>query len=184
MEQPLQFQLGDYLLRQGEMAAHAFMIESGSVKITIRNGNAEQVLSVAGIGEVIGEMALFEDAPRSASVIALEPTLAQRITRESLHESMQTDPAACMPFLRAVLDRLRTSNTMLLAAQQTKELVKTTRVHLSLEPLSDAARQICQKAVVIKLDVIPSENITRLLVNELQKHFKVEVKTFLPDMQR
>ncbi|MBI4027584.1 MAG: cyclic nucleotide-binding domain-containing protein [Verrucomicrobia bacterium] len=182
MEQALQFEPGSYLIRQGDLDTHAFVIESGSVKISLKDGDQEQILGIAGTGEVIGEMALFEDAPRSASVIAVEPTLARKMTRQRLKDLTQLDPGACMPYLRAILERLRTSNTMLLAAQQTKELLKTMRVRLSFEPVSELAVQVCPRRAVIELDVVPSEASTQVLIQGLQKHFKVGVETFFPKM--
>jgi CRP-like cAMP-binding protein len=150
----------------------------------MKDGDQEQILGIAGIGDVVGEMALLENAPRSASVIALEPTIVTKMTREHLSEAMQTDPEVTMPYLRAILDRLRTSNTMLLAAQQTKDLVKTTRVRLKFDPLSDMAVQVCPKTALIELDIQPNEGTTQILIQGLQKHFKVNVETFLPHMQR
>jgi len=182
--EPEEFEAGSCLIQQGQIEAHAFIIESGSVKIVVKDGDQEQVLGIASNGDVVGEMALFDDAPRSANVVALEPTRARRMTREGLAELMQKDPAASMPFLRAIFDRLRTSNTMLLAAQQTRELIKTTRVRLSFEPISEAAVQVCSRKALIELDVQTGDGSTQILIQGLQKHFKVGVETFLAHMQR
>lgn len=184
METLVEFASGTHLLRQGELEQFAFVIESGSVKIVIQDGDQEQVVAIAGIGEVVGEVSLFDDEPRSASVIAIEPVLARKMTREQLGEMMKSDPGACMPYLRAIFERLRTGNTMLMASQQTKELIKTTRVRLSFEPISPDALQVCSKTAVIELDVVPNEGTTHILIQGLQHHFKVGVETFLPHMQR
>ena len=184
MEQPLEFEAGSHLIRQGEVDNHAFIIESGSVKIVVKEDDREQVMGIAGAGEVVGEMAFIDKAPRSASVVALEPTRAWCMTRKELSQSMERDPGAFMPFLRAILDRLLTSNTMLMSAQHTKELIKTARVRLVFEPLSDVALQICPKPTVVELDVISSEATTQIRLYGFQKHFKVTSETFLPDMQR
>lgn len=184
MEEMLHFEQGATLVHQGAVEHHAFVIESGSVKIAMQDGDQEQILGIAGIGDVVGEMALFEDAPRSANVIAIEATMARRMTREHLGDAMQSDPEACMPFLRAILDRLRTSNAMLFASQQTKDLIKTTRVRLSFEPLTNEAVLVCPKKAVIELDIVPNEGTTQIVIQGLQKHFKVNVESFLPHMQR
>lgn len=180
----MEFEAGSHLIRQGEIETHAFVIESGSVKVIIDENGQQQVLGIAGVGDVVGELGLFEDAPRSASVVALERTVARRVTRKELRELMETDPRASMPFLHAILERLRTSNTMLVAAQQTRELIKTTRIRLCFEPISEAALQICPKPAVIELDVGPEEAVSNILIHGLQRHFKVVVETFLPGMQR
>jgi CRP/FNR family transcriptional regulator, cyclic AMP receptor protein len=183
-EPTLKFATGCCLIRQGEVETHAFIIESGSVKISIQDGNHEQILGIAGTGEVIGEMALFEDAPRSASVIAVEPTHVQKMSRERLQQLMQKDPAASVPYLKAILERLRTSNTMLAAAQQTKELIKTLRVKLSFEPISHAAVQLSQKKTVIEFDLESDKATTQILTQGFREHYKIEIESFLPHMQR
>jgi CRP-like cAMP-binding protein len=127
-----EFGAGAALIRQGEMGDHAYILESGSVKIASDQDGFEQVLAIASAGEVVGEMALFDDAPRSASVVALEPVRARKMTREGLAELMRSDPAASVPFLNAILERLRTSNTMLAAATRTQALVRMFRVKLKL----------------------------------------------------
>jgi len=184
MPQSHEFEPGNYLIRQGEIDNHAYVIESGSVKIVVKEGDHEQVMGIAGAGEVVGEMAFIDKSARSASVVALEPTRAQSMTRQELGKAMETDPGACMPFLRAALDRLRANNAMLVAAQQTKELIKTTRVQLTLEPVSDAARQVCPRPAVIELDVVSGKIEALIRLDGLDKHFKITSKAFLPDMQR
>ncbi len=184
MDEPVQFEQGACLIRQGEVEHHAFIIESGSVKVTLKDGDQEQILGIAGIGEVIGELALFDDSPRSASVVAIEPTLARRVTRENLSDLLLSDPEACQPILRTILDRLRTCNIMLLAAQQTRDLVKTTRVRLTFEPLTNEAVIVCPRKAVIELDIVPNEGTTQIVIQGLQKNFKVGVESFLPHMQR
>jgi CRP-like cAMP-binding protein len=180
----MEFAVGDSLIEQGRIETHAFVIESGSVKILVRDNGQDQVLGIAGVGDVVGEMGLFEDAPRSASVVALERTVVRRVSRKDLRELMEMDPRACMPFLHAILDRLRTSNTMLAAAQQTRQLIKTLRIRLSFEPVSEEASKICPVPSQIELEVVPEDAASRLLIQGLQQHFKVVVEAFHPEMQR
>jgi CRP-like cAMP-binding protein len=184
MEDLVQFDQGSYLLRQNDFETHAFVIQSGSVKIFITEDGKEQILNIASAGDVIGEMALFENAPRSASVVALESTSAFRVSRQYFQELIQTDPAACAPFFQAVLGRLRTSNSMLLAAQQTRELVQTTRVKLSLTPTSEQANQLFPRPISIEVDVTTSQGVASLAKNDLAKHFQIQAEAYLPHMQR
>ena len=183
-QQTVEFNAGAKLIEQGKIEGHAYIIETGSVRITIREGDQDHIVGIAGAGDVVGEMALFEDAPRSASVVALESTRADRVTRERLAELMDRDPGACMPFFKVIMERLRTSNLMMVAGQKTRDMIKTTHIKLTFEPLSEEARKICNEGAVIEMDVAPNEGTAQILIQRLQKHFKVDVQTSLPGMER
>jgi CRP/FNR family transcriptional regulator, cyclic AMP receptor protein len=58
-------------------------------------------------GQYFGELALFDDKPRSATAIALTDTHAMELTREDLTKAMAESPTAAMTVLREMADRLR-----------------------------------------------------------------------------
>ncbi|WP_394436098.1 Crp/Fnr family transcriptional regulator [Streptomyces sp. SGAir0957] len=61
------------LLRQGDPATHVIVLESGSVLITLSGSGGERtLLAVRGAGELLGELAVLDAQPRSATVIAAE----------------------------------------------------------------------------------------------------------------
>lgn len=171
-----EFAAGEGLIQQGDTTQHAFILESGSVKIvTIEDGH-EQILAIASAGEVVGEMALFDDAPRSASVVALEPVRARRMTREGLARLVQSDPAASVPFLNAILDRLRTSNTMLAAATRTQALVRMFRVKVQL-PAS-----VPPTSIEVEVDTLTGA--AKVVKQEPPGSGQVAVEASLPGMRR
>ncbi len=179
-----EFAPGDFLLKQGDVEDSAFILDSGSVKIVMKEEGHEQVLGVAVGGEVVGELALFEDAPRSANVVAVEHVRARKVSRARLAEWMRSDPAASMPFLKAIFERLRMGNAMLAAAQLTRELVQTTRIKLILKPISEEAKQLYGSAVVVEVDVVPQKGTAEIFTQGMSKHFKVSAEASLPEMQR
>ena len=64
---------GSVLISQGDKGLGLFILTKGTVRITRANssGGAEQVLGTAEAGDIIGEMALLDDLPRSATVTAV-----------------------------------------------------------------------------------------------------------------
>lgn len=90
------------LFREGETGDCAYIIESGRIEISRRLNGADHVLAVLGPGEIVGEMALIEDQPRSATAVALEPTVLRTLTREYLQERLQQSD----PLLRHLLRRM------------------------------------------------------------------------------
>ena len=67
---PLSLAAGEVAIRQGEVGERFYVVRSGQVQVE-RDG---QVLARLGSGEAFGEIALLLDVPRTATVIAEEPT--------------------------------------------------------------------------------------------------------------
>ncbi len=77
------FKTGETIMRQGEPGASAYIIESGKVEINVKTpGGKQQVVGTRGPGTMIGEMALVDNAPRTATVKALEDCVLLEITKE------------------------------------------------------------------------------------------------------
>lgn len=67
----LGFSAGDTLMSQGEIGTFALFIDSGEVEILVRDQQGEKRVAVVGAGDLVGEMALVDGEPRSATVRAL-----------------------------------------------------------------------------------------------------------------
>lgn len=78
MPKQIQYAAGDVIFRQGYPGDHAYIIQSGSVEIYDQqpDGSIKQ-LAILGKGEMFGELALLDDAPRSASARAHEDCVLQ-----------------------------------------------------------------------------------------------------------
>ena len=104
------FRPGSVMLAQGEQGLGLFIITKGTARISRKNNpdGAEEVLGTAGVGEVIGEMALLDDLPRSATITAVDEVTVlklplwefRRFLRRSLHNDLDVGLA-----LLAVLSR-------------------------------------------------------------------------------
>jgi CRP-like cAMP-binding protein len=72
---------GELLIAEGEIAAHMFLVLSGEVEV-LHKGDADHDVRVAllGPGDWVGEMAILDVQPRSASVRALAPSALLRMT--------------------------------------------------------------------------------------------------------
>ncbi len=67
---------GAKLTRKGERGDEAFFIQSGRLRVSLQiPGVGEEALTILGAGQIAGEMALIEDSPRSADLIAHESQL-------------------------------------------------------------------------------------------------------------
>lgn len=96
------------LFNKGDEGNSLFVILSGRVKIfTQDNQGREVALNRVGTGEIIGEMALLDYEPRSASVAALEKTSALELSREDFMEILKRYPDLALSVIRNLSSRLR-----------------------------------------------------------------------------
>ena len=108
---------GEVLFREGDPGQEMFLIRFGSVIISKPiTGRVEQVLARMGPGEFFGEMSLFDQAPRSATVQADGETVLLCLDRESLQQFVEVSPRAAAAFfstlVRTIIQRLRASGDL------------------------------------------------------------------------
>ena len=104
------YQPGEVLLREGDMGESAYIVERGRVEVTKELHGQMVHLAFLGPGEIIGEMSIIDNKPRSATVIAIEETVARELNREELFYNLRTDPETALSLLRLLFDRLRESH--------------------------------------------------------------------------
>lgn len=86
----LTVETGETILRQGEPGDACYLVRTGRVAVacTEQAGGGERRVASLGPGALFGEGALLTDAPRNATVRAVEPTELLVLPREALHEVM------------------------------------------------------------------------------------------------
>jgi SulP family sulfate permease len=84
---------GQYLMREGDPPTDMYFIESGLVtaQLESRDGQTMRLRSMRG-GTTIGEMGLYLNAPRTATVIASRPTIVYRLSADSLKTMREQEP--------------------------------------------------------------------------------------------
>ena len=107
---PRHFPAGAVLLRQGDPSDHLHVILTGRVRIARerRDDRAPVLLRELGAGEVVGEMGLLDEAPRSVTVTALESTETLELGLSDLAVAIVESPALAAALLRMLSRRLRT----------------------------------------------------------------------------
>lgn len=102
----------DVLMRKGEPGDSLFLIHSGWVKIvTVDSKGDELIINKCGPGETIGEMALLDRGPRSATVIALEDAEVLELKQDVFEEILDQRPDVSLSIIRSYSNRLRFSTT-------------------------------------------------------------------------
>ena len=111
--EPMQVPAGELLIREGDPGDSMYVVTSGELEVTKRAGTSELPLARVGPGAIQGEMAALEGRPRTASVRAVTDAEVIRIPREGLLALLDSGPEAAIALLRTVLERLRSTESML-----------------------------------------------------------------------
>ena len=105
---------GQVVFEAGDAGATMYIVAEGIVNVYLPGDSATRVsLADLGVGKVFGEVALFDDMPRSASVSAVQDTLLLELERQHLTAYLQRRPKAALAILRTLSDRLRQTNALL-----------------------------------------------------------------------
>jgi CRP-like cAMP-binding protein len=105
------FETGDTIVREGELGVAFYIVAKGKVEVVrgLGSGN-EQVLASMGEGDFFGEMALFDNEVRSASVRAAEPTECLVLTKWDFNAELTTSPSLTHAMFRILARRIREAN--------------------------------------------------------------------------
>lgn len=100
------------LLRQGDPGTHVVLLSSGSTLVTLTGPSGERtLLSVRGPGELLGELAVLDSQPRSASVIAAESCRVHLIPAPEFLSFVEAN-GLLNPLLRHAIARVRESEAV------------------------------------------------------------------------
>ena len=102
------------LFQKGDHGEAMFLVLEGELRARVMLQGRESTLATIGVGECIGEVAVLDQGPRSADVVANSDCLLLKISSEALKRLFREAPALAAPFLlglgRTMVGRLRLIN--------------------------------------------------------------------------
>ena len=102
------FKKNTIIMPEGEYGECLYIIASGSVKVFVGDDDGrELVLYQEGPGSCIGDISLLDDAPRSASVVTLEKTVAWSLSKRDFLSCIEQNPQISLNIIRTLTRRLR-----------------------------------------------------------------------------
>lgn len=125
--EPVFVPAGETVMRAGDAADCLYLVAAGRLRVLATVDGEERVLAEIGRGDVVGEMALIVDRPRTADVVALRDTHLLRLGAEAFVELTSNHPAAYRAVSTATVDRLLT--------RQARGRVSTPAVSIAILPL-------------------------------------------------
>jgi CRP-like cAMP-binding protein len=99
---------GSVIVFEDDPGDALFLVAAGQVKVVlIAEDGREVILSVLGEGSFFGEMAVIDEEPRSAHVIAMEDSSLLVLRREDFHARLRSSPDVAISLLKEISRRLR-----------------------------------------------------------------------------
>lgn len=187
------FNAGEKLIQEGESGEEAYLIVSGSVLVTKDMSGTNVVLGTYRESDIIGEMSLISDEPRSATVQALEKTRVAVLTKHVLSQHLKQLPPYMEKIISALTDRLQQTDTMVnphLTSDCTAIVLKYLRLIFKDrfgDHSQNAALPFQELVTEISQDLgIPKNKISNVLETAIYLNLLIRKadKVQIPDMDR
>ena len=130
---PRRFEPGEVVFREGDASDTCYVVREGHARAIREHGDGRTItLATFGPGDIFGELAMFEDERRSATVEAIEPTLVVAVLGPDMRRLMTEYPEISTRLVISLGRRLRETNERL--SRQSFQTVQS-RVAVALSEL-------------------------------------------------
>lgn len=102
----LEFMPGEALCRQGEPGDAAFIVLSGEAEVLVQTSQGEMRVASIGRHDIVGEIAILCDIPRTASVVATQPLTALRVSKDGFFNLIGQFPQVAIEVMHELASRL------------------------------------------------------------------------------
>jgi len=146
------YQAGHILCQEGALEDVFYIVADGSVIITqqLSEEEGERILRKGGKGDVIGEMALIQSSPRSATVRATSVCTTLEMSKEDFETILSRSPRLAIEIIRITLDRIRANDRTAIEDLQKTNKVLRQLDRNKLEFIQVAAHELRTPLTVLK----------------------------------
>ena len=181
MSEEIKLAAGEVLFEEGTPGTKAYAIESGELEILKDTTGRDVLLAVRGPGEIIGEVALLDEAPRMASVKARTDSVLIVIGKESFDDLLRSSTTALFAIYRTYAARLRSTQNMLQQNEKMAQLGTLTAgiAHELNNPIAAIQRgdQQLTDAVTKLLDA--QSTMDRLGLSDAQREMFLGLRSYV-----
>lgn len=155
------------IITEGDPSDSLYVILSGRVKVYLSEADGKEIiLDVHGAGSYVGEMA-FDDQPRSASVMTLEPCKLSVVTQSRFREFLKRDPDAVEHLIRSLIHRTRIASENVRSLALLDVYGRVARLLLDLAEEKDGRLMIAQP--LTRQDIAHRVGCSREMISRLFK---------------
>jgi len=159
---------GSIVIAAGDPTDSLYIILSGRLKVMMSDAEGKEViLSILSGGEFFGEMGLIDDAPRSASVVAIEPCELLVITRRDFKRCMTESAEMAMAVMRGLVRRLREADRKIGSLALLDVYGRVARLLLDMAETVDGQKMVTKR--LPKQDIAKMIGASREMVSRVMK---------------
>jgi CRP-like cAMP-binding protein len=104
---------GQVMFKAGDMGDAAYIVIDGRVEITVPTPSGPIIVNTLGKNDIIGEIAIFGDVPRTASATAKNKVEVLKISSELFEKIIRENPDAALELIRVLAGRLANTTAQL-----------------------------------------------------------------------
>ena len=129
MSERVGYDAGKALCVQGDQADAAYLIIEGEADIIVETPTGPLTIATLGANEIVGEMAILCDVPRTATVRAKTRLVALRIAKDPFMRMIREFPNMAVSIMRELAHRLELTNNQLRAARSELQQLRGSEAH-------------------------------------------------------
>jgi CRP/FNR family cyclic AMP-dependent transcriptional regulator len=167
------------IIAAGDPTDALYIVISGRLKVMMSDDEGREViLAILGSGEFFGEMGLIDDAPRSATVIAIEPCELLTISKADFKKCLSENFDIAMAVMRGLVKRLREADKKIGSLALMDVYGRVARLLMEMAEDVDGERVVTKK--LPKQDIAKMIGASREMVSRVMKDLQtsgyIEVK--------
>jgi CRP/FNR family transcriptional regulator, cyclic AMP receptor protein len=156
------------IIAAGDMTDSLYVIISGRLKVMMSDDDGgEVILAILGPNEFFGEMGLLDDAPRSASVVAIEPCELLSLSKQNFKKCMAENFEMTMTVMRGVVKRLREADKKIGSLALMDVYGRVARLLMEMSETIDGQKVVTKK--LAKQDIAKMIGASREMVSRVMK---------------
>jgi len=116
MSERVGFDPGKRLMQQGDLADAAYLIIDGHADVILETPAGPVIVATLGANEIVGDMGILGNVPRTATVRAKDRLIALRISKEPFMRMVREFPTMAVSIMQELAQRLDSTNNQLRTA--------------------------------------------------------------------
>ena len=160
------------VLAAGDLTDSLYIVLSGRLKVMMSDAEGKEViLSILGPGEFFGEMGLIDDAPRSASVVAIESCELLFIAKRDFKKALADNFEMTMAVMRGLVRRLRDADRKIGSLALLDVYGRVARLLLDMSETVNGQKMVTKR--LPKQDIAKMIGASREMVSRVMKDLQL-----------